>query len=244
MHSENQRIPVNSVANAAPTLVLTEDEYNALNERMNAAMLAIYMARVSEISGTATRKSFANCLFAYVVGDLMFSFLDTRLFYRPVRQADGSYKANPDRIVTVSTSCTLVRCDRRVDGNNSWSTNPDFGPDGKVRAMFREMTPEAAERCANALVDSVKDFLNDGLLGLNLPFMTAVAGHVLIHDGITGMVLPDTWTGMCTGTEGKARFWYIGRSHGERSFSALQDKTAGAALNASNLIALNEMMES
>lgn len=223
-------------------ILLTEDDYDALTGQMDAAMLAVYMARASEIPSVKTRKSYENCLCAYAIGDLMFSFLDAKLYYRLVKQANGRY--DTDRNVTALTSCTSVGCDRRVNGSNTWTSHTGFGEEGKVRALFRELTVEAAQRCANALVDSVKDFLNgDVRLGLNLPFMTAVAGHVLVHDGCTGQMLPDSWTGLCTGTEGQTRFWYIGRSRGERSYSALQEATAGAALNACNLIAFTEMCE-
>ena len=223
---------------------MTEKEYDALCWRMDEAMLAVYKARASEISGVTTRKSYGNSLCAYAIGNLMFSFLDAKLYYRLVRQADGR-RYSPERNVTALTSCTTVHCDRRIDDSNSWGTDLAFGNEGVVRALFRDLTVEAAVRCANALVDSVKYFLNgDVRLGLDLPFMTAVAGHVLVHDGSTGQRLTDNWTGLCTGTEGKTRFWYIGHSQGERSFSALREMTAGPALNACNLIAFNEMSES
>lgn len=245
MQTKLQNIPRDAAAQAPLSVLLTESEYNALTDRMNAAMLAVYMARVGEISGAMTRKSYANCLCAYAISiDLMFSFLDARLCYRLVKNAAGRY--GKDRNVTALTSCTSVGCDRRVDKSHSWSRDHAFGEDGRVQALFRELTVESAERCANALVDSVKDYLSGNIrYGLSLPFMTAVAGSMVVHDGITAQPLPSTWTGLCqfTGSDGTSRFWYLGRSLGERSFTVLKEQTAGPALLASNLIASSEMME-
>lgn len=55
----------------------------------------------------------------------------------------------------------------------------------------------------------------------DLPFMTVVAGHVLIHEPDNGTPLPDDWTGLCVDGNDVHGFWYIGRDNGERSFSKL-----------------------
>lgn len=60
--------------------------------------------------------------------------------------------------------------------------------------------------------------------------MTSMAGHVLIHDGVTADTLPEEWTGICVDGGDSTKHWYIGRSGGERSFSVLAAKTMRAAI--------------
>lgn len=62
-----------------------------------------------------------------------------------------------------------------------------------------------------------------------LPFMTAVGGHVLIHDGDTGQVLQPGWTGLCTDGSDAKKHWYIGSDAGEMSFTKLNATDAGQA---------------
>lgn len=59
--------------------------------------------------------------------------------------------------------------------------------------------------------------------------MTAVGGHVLIHDGHSGQVLRDGWVGMCVDASDANKFWWIGRDGAERSFTPLQAKDRPAA---------------
>lgn len=61
------------------------------------------------------------------------------------------------------------------------------------------------------------------------PFLTAVAGHVLIHDGLTGNPLPGHWTGFCTDAYDTKSFWYIGCEGAERSFTKLASKNLDGA---------------
>jgi len=63
----------------------------------------------------------------------------------------------------------------------------------------------------------------------NLPFMTYVGGHVLVHQWKTGDVLPDGWTGLCVDGFNAEKHWYIGREGSERSFTALQAKDQQSA---------------
>ena len=53
------------------------------------------------------------------------------------------------------------------------------------------------------------------------PFMTAVAGHVMIHHRITGATLGENWTGICVSGDNNKAFWYIGFDGGERSYQKL-----------------------
>ncbi len=62
-----------------------------------------------------------------------------------------------------------------------------------------------------------------------LPFMTAVGGHVLIHDGDTGAVLQPGWTGLCVDGRDTKKHWYIGRDAGEMSFTKLSATDAARA---------------
>lgn len=52
-----------------------------------------------------------------------------------------------------------------------------------------------------------------------LPFMTAVAGHVMFHDGETGATLED-FTGLCTHNS-ITEFWKIYTSRGETAYAKL-----------------------
>jgi len=63
----------------------------------------------------------------------------------------------------------------------------------------------------------------------DVPFMTCVGDHVLIHDGETGTPLDATWTGVCCDARSASTFWYIGRNNGERSFSRLKASDLEAA---------------
>lgn len=69
-----------------------------------------------------------------------------------------------------------------------------------------------------------------------LPFMTAVAGHVLIHEPVNGTPLPDDWTGLCVDANDVHSFWYIGCDGGERSFTKLKAREfAEAEIEAAEL---------
>ncbi|MCK4118357.1 hypothetical protein ACI2UK_13930 [Ralstonia nicotianae] len=63
-----------------------------------------------------------------------------------------------------------------------------------------------------------------------LPFMTTVAGHVLIHEPLEGRVLPGDWTGLCVDAGDTSSFWYIGFEAGERSLTRLDARTVATAL--------------
>jgi|GEM_PF-5683474 len=60
-----------------------------------------------------------------------------------------------------------------------------------------------------------------------LPFMTAVAGHVMFHDGETGTTLKG-FTGLCTHNS-ITEFWRIYTSHGEMAYAKLYAWTRGEA---------------
>lgn len=62
-----------------------------------------------------------------------------------------------------------------------------------------------------------------------MPFMTAVGGHVLIHDGCSGNPLADDWQGVCVDGFDNNSYWYIGRSGGERSYTKLSATEVQAA---------------
>lgn len=53
------------------------------------------------------------------------------------------------------------------------------------------------------------------------PFLNILSGCILIHHGITGRVLPATWTGICVDDNNTKAFWLIGQDNGERSFTKL-----------------------
>ena len=110
---------------------------------------------------------------------------------------------------------------------------------------------EAARKVANGLVDYVRNYV---LVANHLaslphkgtvpPFMTAVAGHVLIHDGVTGQPLTEDWTGICVDSRAIRKHWYIGLSRaGERSFSALAAKDLKTAILESELLIRSEAEE-
>ena len=64
----------------------------------------------------------------------------------------------------------------------------------------------------------------------DLPFMTAVAGHILIHAADGCSVLPGDWIGICVDARDVSRHWHIGQDGGERSYTALQAKDFKAAV--------------
>lgn len=81
----------------------------------------------------------------------------------------------------------------------------------------------------------------------SVPFMSqAEDGRQVInlyHDGQAVVnELEADWTGVATGG-GANRFWYIGNSYGERSFSRLAARNYEAALREAAPIALNERLE-
>ncbi|MEX3555070.1 MAG: hypothetical protein VB131_00040 [Burkholderia gladioli] len=55
----------------------------------------------------------------------------------------------------------------------------------------------------------------------DLPFMTVVGGHVLIHDAHSGEPLNAGWTGICVDARDTKCYWYIGHDASERSFTKL-----------------------
>lgn len=64
----------------------------------------------------------------------------------------------------------------------------------------------------------------------DVPFMTASGGHVLIHSADGRSVLPPEWTGVCVDAADVKKFWHIGRSDNERSFTALSATTYDEAV--------------
>jgi hypothetical protein len=64
-----------------------------------------------------------------------------------------------------------------------------------------------------------------------MPFMTAVGGHVIIHDGLSGNPLQADWQGVCVDGFDNSSYWYIGRSGNERTFTKLAARDADAAEN-------------
>lgn len=72
--------------------------------------------------------------------------------------------------------------------------------------------------------------------------MTAVAGHVLIHDGESGAPLPEEWTGICVDGSDTNKFWLIGHADGERTFNRLKacDMEAACSEVASLVAGLEE----
>ena len=56
-----------------------------------------------------------------------------------------------------------------------------------------------------------------------LPFMTAVAGHVLIHELVSGTPLPDDWAGICEDASDTNKHWYVGQYFTGRSFRPMKE---------------------
>jgi len=56
-----------------------------------------------------------------------------------------------------------------------------------------------------------------------LPFMTTVAGHVLIHEPESGAPLADGWTGICEDGSDTNKHWYVGQDFSGRSFRQMKE---------------------
>jgi hypothetical protein len=54
-----------------------------------------------------------------------------------------------------------------------------------------------------------------------LPFMTDVAGHVLVHDPKSGEAYPPEWTGVCVSASDTTKHWYVGQEKTGPSFHKL-----------------------
>lgn len=304
--------------------VVTESEYLALCKRLNQAMAEVYADRAHEIPGVTTRKSFADSIVAYEIGNkVMYTFTEACLFYSNVGDKFSLSGLSSNRSINLATSSASVSVCIRPQHGEFWETDdslvrdqrmlahdpqllrceqayhflssidatarvsdlydndvefqgalidafsnfeyPDFSHltvkevlaridmnrCRNLRIKFGELTVEAATRTAHALVDAVKahreikvEMLEKELSTTPLPFMTAVAGHVLIHDGHSGAPLADDWSGICTSGSDTNQFWYIGRCDGERSFTVLGAKTHAAAKEEAELHIASEVEES
>lgn len=219
-------------------VTMTPEAYNGLQKQMDHAMGEVYANRLGEIHGAEPCRSYANSITgARINNTMMFSFCQARMSYSIVRDKFRMSGYGSDHDVSVTTAYASVHADHRQSRKCVWDSNKAYGVDGKHFLLFGELTVEAARKVANCLVDHVRDFVLVANWIENLtctsrvpPFMTAVAGHVLIHDGDTGATLPETWTGICVDASDTKRFWFIGRSQGERSYSALAAKDMRSAI--------------
>jgi hypothetical protein len=85
--------------------------------------------------------------------------------------------------------------------------------DCQIAKQAHEMTKE--EHCTG------KTIWRCGCVQVEPPFMTVVAGHVLIHEGGSGRTLASDWQGLCVDANNSKAFWSIGQDGGERSFTKL-----------------------
>ena len=75
----------------------------------------------------------------------------------------------------------------------------------------------------------------------NIPFMTCVAGHYMVHDLETGASFDDDdandipWIGICTDSKFDV-YWYIGRVNDVRTFNKLVSKNYSDASKEANKI--------
>lgn len=85
--------------------------------------------------------------------------------------------------------------------------------------------PDEIEAAAHEL-EQIKQLRDRGVIccgcgQVEPPFMTVVAGHVLIHEGASGRQLPGDWQGLCVDASSTKAFWLIRQDGGERSFTKL-----------------------
>lgn len=64
---------------------------------------------------------------------------------------------------------------------------------------------------------------------VELPFLISEDGKTVVYSADGGTRLGDAWTGICCDASDVKSLWYIGRSHGERSFTKLQARTLAEA---------------
>lgn len=219
-------------------VIITPEAYRDLQKQLDHVMAEVYANRLGEIPDASPAKFFVNSLITARVGDTSsFDFGMCQLPYSFVNDRFTMSGYGSDLSVNVDLACASVKAMHKPDGKGAaWDGNPAFGVEGKYELFFGDLTVLAARSLANGLVDYVKAFVQAEnkparlhYEGREPPFMMAVAGHVLIHDGVTGVTLPDSWTGICVDAADARKHWYIGRSRGERSFSALAAKDMVAA---------------
>lgn len=219
-------------------LELTSEQHDRLWKDINQAMAEVYANRASEIPGASACKSYNNSIVSYeIAGVAMYTFGVAFLPYLNVRDKCSMSGHSTNVSINLETSKASVQCERRAHTLREWRNDDSFGIDGRFSVLFSDLTVEGATRTANALVDAVKahvDLRNtkaeSALSGARTPFMTHVAGHVLIHEHDTGKPLLPNWTGICVDGGDSTKYWYIGQCEGERSFSALSSRTLAAAI--------------
>ncbi len=232
-------------------VTMTAEAYNALQKDMDHAMAEVYAYRLGEIQGASPSKGGSRCIVATRIDDTkQFSFGQAFLPYLVVRDKFALSGYGSDHSVNVITAHATVHAEFRRNKNCVWDTHCSFGTDGTYKVLLGELTVDAARKAANSLVDYVRDSVVIANHYKNLkyqsqvpPFMTTVAGHVLIHDGVKANPLPEEWTGICVDGGDSTKHWYIGRSGGERSFSVLAAKTMRAAILESQAIVKFEAEE-
>lgn len=79
--------------------------------------------------------------------------------------------------------------------------------------------------------------------GAQLPFLMREGEKVVVIAGDGGARLGDEWTGVCCEASSVKSLWYIGRSHGERSFTKLQATTLAEANMESAKVRESEALE-
>lgn len=243
---EEQRGEETRLAKSDPgiRITMTAVAYNALQKTLDHAMAEVYASRLGEIPDAAPGKNYMNSLISACVSDTSrFDFGMSHLPYLIVKDMS-------EHSVNVAMAYASVHAESRLSKGSTWDLDASFGTEGRYKVLFGELTVEGARKVANSLVDYVKDqvLVTNRLAGLPYqgkitPFMTAVAGHVLIHDGHTGVTLPDDWTGICVDARDAKKHWYIGQSGGERSFSALAANNIRSAILESEWILQAERSE-
>jgi hypothetical protein len=232
-------------------MVLTRKEYAQLNKDLNQAMAEVFVNRVGELPGVTTRKSFGNAIVAYEFdGKSMYSFIEVRLPYVFVSDKFSITGYGHLLSLNMDSATASVVGDARTKTSDAWARLDSFCDEGRSAIRIAELTVAGATRTANALVDAVKahravvmEKAEEAISHVGLPFMTFVAGHVIIHDDTSGNPLPEDWSGICVDGSNTKKFWYIGRSKGERSFSALRARSPAAAKEEAEPIIEHEFAE-
>lgn len=218
-------------------------DYNALQKQLDLAMAEVYAERLGEIPDAEPGKGYSNSIVAArLYNTRMFNFGQAHLPYLIVSDRFSVSGYGSDHSVSIERAFACVQADSRRTNECVWDIDAEFGVEGRHKLNFGELTVEAARKVANGMVDCVRDHMlavatmeSLPYKGKVLPFMTVVPGHVLIHDGDTGATLPDSWTGICVDATSVSKYWYVGRSRGERSFCALASKDTRAAILESQL---------
>lgn len=130
---------------------------------------------------------------------------------------------------------TFIKCEQgnvallQSLGALTGTYDPERG--GVIAVLTTETLAKLADFPADfAVEEDGKLNQEHGVSANDLPFMTVVGGHVLIHEGVSGAALPNEWTGICCDAHDVHSLWFIGHEMTERTFDKLQARTVPDAL--------------